>query len=120
MIGMSPRLQSQQQDGDGPNDNDHMNSSCKDTMKMNNIGREFSFFESVNREFGNVNAGGNRGSLGHSRQVNQFESLNMGQINDTVSRLQGLNTSEIDKQPGIFYNNEGAPCNPFISDSYLF
>ena len=81
-----------------------MNSSCKDTMKMNHIGREFSFFESVNREFGNINAG-NRGSLAQSRHGMQFESLNIGQVNDTVSRLHGLNTSEINKQPGVFYND---------------
>lgn len=61
--------------------------------------REFSFFESVNREFGNANVGmyHNHGSLGQSRQANQFESINMGQINDTVSRLHGLNTSEMNK-----------------------
>ena len=47
-----------------------MNSSCKDTVKMHDR-REFSFFESVNREFGNANACGiYHGSLGQSRQVN--------------------------------------------------
>ena len=38
-----------------------MNSSQKDTMKMNVGGGrrgEFSFIESVNREFGNANIGG--------------------------------------------------------------
>ena len=66
-----------------------MNSSCKDTMKMADR-REFSFIESVNREFGNANVGGiYQGSLGQSRgQVpNHFESINMGHVNDTVSRL---------------------------------
>ena len=68
MIGMSPRLQSLQNgDSNGPHDNEHMNSSCKDTMKMNGAPREFSFFESVNREFCNANAGFYRENLGHSR-----------------------------------------------------
>ena len=60
MMGMSPRLASinsgAEVDGQGPAHDENMNSSCKDTMKMNDR-REFSFFESVNREFGNVNVG---------------------------------------------------------------
>ena len=84
--------------------------------------REFSFIESVNREFGNANVGGGiyQGSLGQSRQANQFESINIGQINDTVSRLHGLNTSEMKKNAGFMYGPDGAACNPFIGDSYLF
>ena len=124
MMGMSPRLASiDSRDPIAPhnlNSNDeHMNSSCKDTMKMN---REFSFFESVNREFGNANAGGGiyHGSLGQSKHINQFESINIGQPNDTVSRLHGLNTSEMKREAGILYGADGAPCNPFISDSVLF
>ena len=89
-------------------------------MKMNDR-REFSFIESVNREFGNVNVGGiYQGSLGQSRQDNNFESINIGQINDTVSRLHGLNTSEMKKNAGFMYGPDGAACNPFIGDSYLF
>jgi len=93
-------------------------------MKMNDR-REFSFIESVNREFGNNagnNIGGiyNQGSLGQSRQANNFESINIGQINDTVSRLHGLNTSEMKKKAGFMYGPDGAACNPFIGDSYLF
>lgn len=70
MVGMSPRLASLNSghDGDGPSGGtgeNMINSSCKDTMKMNDQ-REFSFFESVNREFGNANAAQypNHGSLG--------------------------------------------------------
>ena len=40
---------------------ENMNSSCKNTRKMNDrrlngVQGDFSFFESVNREFGNANA----------------------------------------------------------------
>ena len=41
-------------------------------------------------------------------------------VNDTVSRLQGLNSSQMSKQDGIIYGPDGNPLNPFISDSYLF
>ena len=44
----------------------------------------------------------------------------MGQINDTVSRLPGLNTSEMNREAGMIYGPDGAACNPFIGDSYLF
>ena len=70
MMGMSPRLasiNSGAEVGIVPNNNHHsssrddpmMNSSQKDTMKMNVGGRrgEFSFIESVNREFGIANIG---------------------------------------------------------------
>ena len=67
MMGMSPRLASINSGADVgivPNhqsstDDPMMNSSQKDTMKMNVGGRrgEFSFIESVNREFGNANIG---------------------------------------------------------------
>ena len=70
MVGMSPRLASinSGHDADGPDGGtgeNMINSSCKDTMKMNDR-REFSFFESVNREFGNANAAlyPHHGSLG--------------------------------------------------------
>lgn len=81
MMGMSPRLASinsdSKVDDQGPAQDENMNSSCKDTMKMNDR-REFSFFESVNREFGNVNVGPiYQVSLGQSR-ANHFESMNMG------------------------------------------
>ena len=63
MMGLSPRLASIDSNGPNPgvvhngSTDDHMmNSSCKDTMKMNDR-REFSFFESVNKEFGNANVG---------------------------------------------------------------
>ena len=108
MIGMSPRLASVNSANiaNGPNGGasteDHMNSSCKDTMKMNDR-REFSFFESVNREFGNANAGIYQGSLGHLRPSGNFESISIGHINDTVSRLHGLNTSEMQRQGGAIY-----------------
>ena len=66
-------------------------------MKMNDR-REFSFFESVNQEFGNANAGGHYpGSIQSIHGGNQFESINIGHINDTVSRLPGLNTSDLNK-----------------------
>lgn len=45
--------------------------------------------------------------------------MNLGQ-NDTVSRLPGLNTEEVNREAGMMYGPDGAPCNPFISDSYLF
>mmetsp|Transcript_21483 Transcript_21483/g.28791 ORF Transcript_21483/g.28791 Transcript_21483/m.28791 type:complete len:156 (-) Transcript_21483:1109-1576(-) len=124
MLGMSPRLASlnsgheADDPGTGTGEN-MMNSSCKDTVKMTDR-REFSFFESVNKEFGNANAALYHGSLGQSRQGNNFESINVGQINDTVSRLPGLNTSEMNREAGMMYGPDGAPCNPFISDSYLF
>ena len=100
---------------------EHVNSSCKNTIKMNDrrlhgVHGDFSFFESVNREFGNANAA-NHNSNQHG---SQYESINVGQINDTVSRLQGLNTSEMNRHAGIFNGPDGNPCNPFISDSYLF
>ena len=71
MLGMSPRLTSLNSGGPGEENGPHsgiaidenmMNSSCKDTMKMADR-REFSFFESVNREFGNANV--NRGGPYH-------------------------------------------------------
>jgi len=125
VLGMSPRLASAnsgQNEADGPlgGDDNLMNSSCKDTMRMNDR-REFSFFEAVNREFGNANIGSiYHGSLGQSRQANHFESINIGQVNDTVARMHGLNTSEIKREVGALYGANGASCNPFISDSYLF
>ena len=73
MVGLSPRLGSlnSAHEGDGPDGGtgeNMINSSCKDTMKMNDR-REFSFFEQVNREFGNANAAlyPHHGSLGQSR-----------------------------------------------------
>ena len=89
---MSPRLvslNSQADEANGPasmvvaGQDENMNSSCKDTMKMADR-REFSFFESVNREFGNVNFIGapyHGGSMGQSKGgqgANYFESINMG------------------------------------------
>lgn len=41
-------------------------------------------------------------------------------VNDTVSRLHGLNTSQMSKLDGVMYGPDGNPLNPFISDSYLF
>ena len=41
-------------------------------------------------------------------------------VNDTVSRLQGLNTSQMSKLDGVLYGPDGNPLNPFINDSYLF
>ena len=61
----------------------------------------------MNRDFGNANAVKIGGGVA-------------GGINDTVSRLHGLNTSEINRQSGAFNGPNGNPCNPFISDSYLF
>ena len=57
---MSPRLASlnsgHEANGPGGGTGENMmNSSCKDTVKMTDR-REFSFFESVNREFGNAQA----------------------------------------------------------------
>ena len=46
--------------------------------------------------------------------------MNIGHINDTVSRLHGLSTAEMQRQAGVMYGQDGAPCNPFIGDSYLF
>ena len=94
MMGMSPRLASLNSggadDANGPHsgvaiDENMMNSSCKDTMKMADR-REFSFFESVNREFVNANAMGGPyagGSMGQSKNIpvgggNHFESINIG------------------------------------------
>ena len=65
---------------------------------------DFSFFDSVNREFGNANA---------------VKSVVAGGINDTVTRINGLNTSDMNRHAGIFNGPDG-PCNPFIGDSYLF
>ena len=85
MMRMSPRLASINSGADpnvvhnGSTDDHLMNSSCKDTMKMHDR-REFSFFESVNKEFGNANVGAYNvhQSLAQSRQGNQLESINVG------------------------------------------
>ena len=100
-------------------DREMMNSSCKDTMKMNDR-REFSFIEQSTNE--NVGALNNY----HSLQVmGTADGYIDGQawgnnVNDTVSRLQGLNTSQMSKLQAVLYGPDGNALNPFIGDSYLF
>ena len=53
-------------------------------------------------------------------KAKQRNSGNIISVNDTVSRLQGLNSSQASKQDGVMYGPDGNPLNPFISDSYLF
>ena len=81
-----------------------MNNNDEEDRREN----DFSFFDSVNREFGNANA------------VKGSVCTGGGGINDTVSRLNCLSTSEMNRHAGIFSGPDGNPCNPFIGDSYLF
>ena len=95
-----------------------MNSSCKDTVRMNER-REFSFIEQMSKDGANDPQKPSEYFLVQNK-AKQRNSGNIISVNDTVSRLQGLNSSQASKQDGVMYGPDGNPLNPFISDSYLF
>lgn len=99
------------------------NSSCKNTVKMTDR-RDFSFVDShresnVPLSYNNKNLLGKRPT--EIRQGKPEYQLGMwGSVNDTVSRLHGINSAQLSNKDPLYPRAEPFSVNPFIHDCQLF